>query len=426
MQTRRPQFNPVYIILTAVLAVMFTAALAVALVFVTRYSSTTAAFKEFESDAMQQSESAKAELDELSDRLKQLQSQAQALESEKAELIRTFNDSDLRYKQLNERVAELEAQLAAKQAEIDRLLEDISKLERVYKVDMNAQFAIIADLEKLLSEGAPPKQVKTVETDESGAETEVITEEYPRISLYYQDITHGYTYSYNDGEVFYTASLLKAPFALSLLQAATAELEAMESDSDTTGTSPEHVYNFDEVYTYIKSDAQSGSGIIVKEPEGTQYTYMQLIELMLTHSDNVAFDQLKKKYGTAEFRTLASKLGTTAMRKDLATMTASDGGKVMAAIYEFMQSDSPYAKFMYDAMTKSIHRVMIPAAAPGKTVAHKYGWDIGAYHDMGIVFDKNPYVVVILTDLEQGGTEVDEYIREILKLVGRLHDNFYK
>jgi beta-lactamase class A len=424
MQTRRPQYNPAYIILTAVLAVLFTAALAVALVFVTRYSSTTAAFKEF---AVNQSESVKAELDELNAKLEELQSQAGSLESEKAELIRTFNDSDLRYKMLNERVAELESRLAAKQAEIDSLLEDIAKLERVYKVDMNAQFKIIAELEELLSTGAPLKQVKTTETDESGEETEVTVEEYPRISLFYQDITHGYTYSYNDGEVFYSASLLKAPFALSLLQAATAELAAMETGSETgSETSPERVYNFDEVYTYVTSDAQSGSGIIVKEPEGTKYTYLQLIELMLTHSDNVAFDQLKKKYSTAEFRTLASKLGTTAMRKDLATMTASDGGKVMAAIYDFIQSDSPYSKFMYDAMAKSIHRVMIPAAVPGKPVAHKYGWDIDAYHDMGIVFDKNPYIVVILTDLDQGGTEVDEYIRDVLKLVSRLHENFYK
>jgi 5S rRNA maturation endonuclease (ribonuclease M5) len=45
---------------------------------------------------------------------------------------------------------------------------------------------------------------------------------------------------------------------------------------------------------------------------------------------------------------------------------------------------------------------------------------------MGIVFDKNPYVVVILTDLDQGGSEVDTYIRNVLKLVNRLHENFYK
>jgi hypothetical protein len=59
-------------------------------------------------------------------------------------------------------------------------------------------------------------------------------------------------------------------------------------------------------------------------------------------------------------------------------------------------------------------------------VAHKYGWDTGAYHDMGIVFDKNPYVVVILTDLDSGGTEVDDYIRSVLKLIDKLHENFYK
>lgn len=418
MNRRRPQYNPTFVVLTAVFAVLFTAALAVALVFVMRFSSATEAYRQVESDAEYIAESAQSEIDELRQQLILTEKQILELESEKTELIKSFSDSDERYKSLLEQVANLESQLAAKQREIDRLREDIAKLERVYKVDMNAQFAIIEELEELLRSGAPMKQVKKVEKDESGEEIETVTEEYPRIALYYQDITHGYTYSYGDAEVFYTASCLKAPFALSLLQAATAEQEA---------PSGEPIYNFDEVYTYVKSDAQSGSGIIVKEAaEGTQYTYLKLIELMLTHSDNVAFDQLKKKYSTTEFRTLASKLGTSAMRKDLSTMTASDGGKVMAAIYDFMQSDSPYAKFMFDAMTQSNHRVMIPAALPGKTVAHKYGWDIGAYHDMGIVFDKNPFVVVILTDLDQGGNDVDTYIRNVIKLVNRLHENFYK
>lgn len=420
MNRRRPLYNPTFTVLTALFAILFTAALAVALVFVARYGSATEAYLAAESDAEYISESAQAEIEGLQDKLAALKHEVESLESEREQLIRTFADSDERYKMLLEQVAELESELAAKQREIARLHDDIAKLERVYKVDINAQFAIIEELENLLRSGAPMKQLKTVETDEAGEEIEKITEEYPRIALYYQDITHGYTYSYNDSEVFYSASCLKAPFALSLLQAATAELARSADES------AERVFNFDQTYTYVSSDAQKGSGIIVKQPEGTEYTYLQLIELMLTHSDNVAFDQLKKKYSTAEFRALASRLGTSAMRKDLSTMTASDGGKVLTEIYEFIRSDSPFSQFMYDAMTRSNHRVMIPAAVPGKPVANKYGWDIGAYHDMGIVFDKNPYVVVILTDLDQGGSEVDTYIRNVLKLVNRLHENFYK
>jgi Beta-lactamase class A len=421
MQKRRPQHNAVFTVLTAIFAVLFTASLTVAIVFVIRYQSQNDAMSVFAQQADSQSDDAALALDSLKSQLDTLQSQADSLAAEKAELIKSFSDSDERYKQLTNEVTELQAQLDAKQAEIDKLNTDIEKLGGVYKVDINAQFGIIEQLETLLKTGAPMKKVTVTETDASGAETEVTTEVYPTISLYYQDIERGYTYSYNDSQVYYAASCLKAPFALAILQAATDEADAIAS-----GSAAEKVYDFEQTYTYTKADSQSGSGVIIDSADGTVYTYRQLIELMLTQSDNVAFNQLKKKYGTSTFWTLVSKLGTTAMKKDLATMTASDGGKVMAAIYKFMQSDSPYAQFMYDAMTTSNHRVMIPSAVSGKVVAHKYGWDTGAYHDMGIVFDKNPYVVVILTDFDIGGTEVDNYIRSVIKLVDKLHENFYK
>ncbi|HPT84729.1 MAG TPA: serine hydrolase [Bacillota bacterium] len=414
---RRLQYGTPVAALAAVFAVLFTAALAVALVFVARYSSATEAYKTLEHDAESISESAEAEISSLEVRIIELEREAAKLQKEKNELISSFADSDKRYKELLEQISNLEARLEEKQLEINRMREDLERLGRVYKVDMSAQFEIISELEELLKNGAPPRRIKTLETTETGEEVEVTVEEYPKIALFYQDITRGYTYSYNDGEVFYSASCLKAPFALSLLEAATAEI---------TGSAEKRVYDFDEIYTYTAADAQTGSGIITKQPEGTEYTYLELIELLLSQSDNVAYAQLKKKYGTDGFRALASRLGTTAMRRDLSTMTASDGGKVMLAIYEFISGDSPYAQFMYDAMVKSNHRVLIPAAVPGKPVAHKYGWDVDAYHDMGIVFDKNPYVVVILTNLDEGGSEVDDYIRSVLKLVDRLHQNFYK
>ncbi len=421
MYGRNIKRSPVTAIIITVLAILFAAALTVAVVFVLKYKSGSDAMQAFAMQAGIQSDEASAELAGLKSELEASKSNLAKLQIEKDELLRSFGTTDERYNQLNAQLAALQTQLTQKQAEIEKLHADIIKLGGVYKVDINEQFKIIEQLEKLLQSGAPMRVVKSVEKDAAGVETEVFTKVYPNISLYYHDLERGFTYSYNDTQVFYTASCLKAPFALSILQAATDELQASAKTPDTVLK-----YDFDQTYTYIKSDAQSGSGVIINEPEGTVYTYHKLIELMLTKSDNIAYDQLKKKYGTEGFRALANKLGTTAMKKDLSKMTASDGGKAIAAIYEFLQSDSPYSKFMYDAMTTSNHRVMIPAAVPGKTVAHKYGWDIGAYHDMGIVYDKNPYVVVILTDLDGGGTEVDNYIRSVLKLVDKLHMNFYK
>ena len=116
---------------------------------------------------------------------------------------------------------------------------------------------------------------------------------------------------------------------------------------------------------------------------------------------------------------------TDALKTKLTNMTAEDGAKVMKAIYEYIESDDVYSEFLYNSMIDSAHSVMIPYAVSGRKVAHKYGWDDEAYHDMAIVYDENPYVVIFMSDMDDGGKEVNEYVRSVIKLVDQLHKNFY-
>ena len=46
-------------------------------------------------------------------------------------------------------------QLAERQTEIDALKDDIRELEQIYSVNLNRQMEILAELERLLTEGAP-------------------------------------------------------------------------------------------------------------------------------------------------------------------------------------------------------------------------------------------------------------------------------
>ena len=57
--------------------------------------------------------------------------------------------------------------------------------------------------------------------------------------------------------------------------------------------------------------------------------------------------------------------------------------------------------------------------------AHKYGWDEDSYHDMAIVYDEHPYILVIMSDLDAGGTEENKYIRDIARSIHSIHKNFY-
>jgi hypothetical protein len=80
---------------------------------------------------------------------------------------------------------------------------------------------------------------------------------------------------------------------------------------------------------------------------------------------------------------------------------------------------------MKETMMKSTHIVMIPYAVSPTPCAHKYGWDEDAYHDMAIVYDEHPYILVVMTDLDDGGSEENSYIRSIVRSIQSIHKNFY-
>ena len=60
-----------------------------------------------------------------------------------------------------------------------------------------------------------------------------------------------------------------------------------------------------------------------------------------------------------------------------------------------------------------------------KLLEQYFGWDKEAYHDAGIVYNEKPYILVIMTDMDEGGDEVNDYIKSIIKKIDIMHRNFY-
>jgi len=324
------------------------------------------------------------------------------------------------------KIAEIEAELEEKIAEQELLKQQIDELEKVYLVDINRQIAILDEIEEMLAN--PPKklttkEIDTGEVDEDGNPiTEEITEESDAIvSLYYLDIENGYRYSYNSDTVLGSASCVKLPYALSLLQAASAEMAAHEDD-------PEYVpMGFDEIFTYTEDKKEEGTGIIKNDPDGTEYTYLELIDYVVRHSDNVAFKALRDKYGYSYINTYVSQNRIKSMQKHgIWKLNAIDGADVMCDVYEFINNDEYYGEFLEESMLNGSHRVMTVHGVYPKKAAHKYGWDDDSYHDMTIVYGDKPYIIVFMSDLHQGGNEVNTYIQTLTRKINMLHDNFYK
>ena len=459
MKLKPSNGETVSIIISAIMTVLFTAAVAVAVVFSVMLSNSEAKLNKLKESSEMDIASLEGEkndisshADELSENLSNIKKEYESVKSEADSLREEIKIIQEESGSSDRKYAELSSALDEKQAVINKLEENIAKLENVYSVDINAQFDVLAKLSELLETGAPEIEVKKTVTDDNGETTEITEKVYPTISLYYEDIEHGYIYSYNENYTYYSASCLKAPFALSILENASNEVNTLQQKIDelnnrlieqaieegkseedvelyTLTNLPEgmeRVFDFDKIFTYTEDKAQNGSGKIKDDEDGTEYTYLQLIEYMLRYSDNVAYNELKKEYGTAYFSELAYRLKTTALKRNLSNMTAADGGKVMKAIYEYIKSENVYSDFLYECMTTSAHSVMIPYAVSPSKAAHKYGWDVESYHDMAIVFDEHPYVVVFMSNMDTGGDEVNDYIRSVIKLVNALHKNFYK
>lgn len=390
-------------------------------------------------------EKLKAERDSLSAERASLEEQLAGVVREKEELATTFENSDELYRQLNDKYDEMEASLkdeiSERDSRIAKLEDNISKLEKVYLVDINAQFDILNKIETLLAE--PVTRVVVTETENpDGTVTETKSEGTPEISLYYLDLVNGYTYSYNADAVMDPASMIKAPYILSLLMAASEEEEKIAAgkaayDEKAAKTlaaggvpeayvEPERVFDMEKKIIYTDAEYyQSGSGEISSSKDGTEYTYKELFYHVLECSDNVAYAILKEEYGNSYYSDLVVSLGAKSLYHNKNGMSAADAGKVMEAIYDFVESDAYYASFMKDAMTESRHLVLIPFAVRPTECIHKYGWDTGSYCDMGVVYSDAPYVLVIMTNYDQGGDEVNTYLRSILSLVNQMHNNFY-
>lgn len=356
----------------------------------------------------------------------QLESRIAELESEIKQMEEGFGDTDGLYASLNSQLDALKKTLSEKEAEISGLKKQLDSFGKTYSIDLLAQAELISQLNELIDSGAP--------LNYAGAGTDVLGE-YPKISVFYQDIDTGYCFSKNADTVFSAEGTLKAAFAMTVLSAASDEKAAYDkkcaeliakngADAVLPEFDPE--YDLGMVFTYTEDKAVSGAGVIKDEEFGVEYTHLELLRLLLVYGDCVAYEELKSAYGTAMLRDLSKKIGADTVRFNIKEASAEDIGKLLGKIYEFTESGAEYAGFMKEAMMSSLHTVMIGQGVAPKKVAHKYCWETDGYHDMAIVYGDHPYLLVVMTDMDGGGDDINAYIQSIASLTDKLHDSFYK
>ena len=203
------------------------------------------------------------------------------------------------------------------------------------------------------------------------------------ISIYFENVETGFSYSFNGQRLYFAASVPKAFYAMYLLQKA-----------------ENGIIYLDSKHFFTNLDYKDGSGVIRKRyPMGTGFTVEELIRLSVSYSDNIASLILGREYGIQGFRNFLYELGGNCKLMGWCifgfTINAEEAGLYARRIFNYIQGNSKYAEMLLTYMLENQY----PFIVSDYPIASKTGWtSFKAWHDMAIVYAPSPYILVILTD----------------------------
>lgn len=228
------------------------------------------------------------------------------------------------------------------------------------------------------------------------------------LSVYYEDITTGFTYKYKEDEVYYGASLIKLVEALYLIDKASTN----EINLDTT------------TVKYLSKYISEDSIGMAKRNVGEEVSLRDLISYALKYSDNTAHFMLSEFIGISNLREYGKSLGAVNILNSgdsYGNQSASDTNIYLKHAYEIMKNNSNYGTFLKECMTNTYYNYLY--LDEENNVAHKWGWHSIYFHDIGIIFEDNPYTLSILTTY--GKDDYKTIVNDISKKINELHHLFY-
>jgi hypothetical protein len=283
------------------------------------------------------------------------------------------------------------------------------------RTDFNDTVNIIdsAELRKELYEDCMRRPFSELERTEEVKRAEEELSDYLKnkynVSIAYEDLTIGYSYTYNVDAIYYGASTIKALDALYIYtKAAQGEL------------------NLDDTMVYTSEYKWGSSREMSKYKYGDKVSLRNLVKFAITVSDNTAHQMLVSYIGRENLKAFGNSLGAKntllGSADNFGNTTALDTMIYMKAINSFINSNVELGAELKSYFVQADQNGLgFPEL--GIEAAHKYGEYDYFYHDIGIVYDKNPYVITIMT--LEGNKNFVDIIKDINSRVYKLHNLYY-
>lgn len=227
------------------------------------------------------------------------------------------------------------------------------------------------------------------------------------VSVYFEDVNSGNVYMYNEDEKYYIASVIKAPYCMYLYDLAS-----------------QGKIDLQQKFTFEEKHKQEGTGKLKEMETPIDLTIRELISYAIIDSDNTAMKILLNTYNYIDYQKYAISLGIKypddvkyVVNGDIG---AIDAGVYLGALFDFIETNEYGPELKKDML--ATRNAMITSKYP---IARKYGWADLSFHDMGIVYAPNPYLIAVLTNHDEGKQEDYKLFRAIANYIEKLQKSKY-
>lgn len=228
-------------------------------------------------------------------------------------------------------------------------------------------------------------------------------------SFLYQDLFSGFTVGYNADGAIFTASTIKAPAMIYIYEnASMGKLDLNEK------------------LVYTSNFYHGGTGVIQTKPYNTEYTIEELLQYTIYDSDNIGYKMLMNRYGRENIYDFWQSKGAKNIFKHNTIwgyISANDALIYMKELYQFSRENEEYGTKLLEHFKKAKFKLITDKNGEYNT-ANKGGWSNESIHDIAIVFDQNPYILAVLTNM--GNSNYMQFFNETSKKIGKLHEEYWK